>query len=158
MNRRDTAVNVTGKLTMFCSRAASVLLLCSPVFCEVPQNSWSSKERSVRCCQLLCHAFVFPVSSIILWSLKRISVTRKQRQTLSNLPKNVDFFYGEELLDTVTTRHMDDHPLSALRGCLFGVPTLSPYLHSVSSIRKLRKCFKSCVSHKCTFRILISLQ
>ena len=35
----ETAVNVAGKLTVFCSRAASVLLLCcSPIFYEMPQN------------------------------------------------------------------------------------------------------------------------
>ena len=39
MNRTEQrAVNVAGKLTVFCSRAASALLLCSPIFCEMLQN------------------------------------------------------------------------------------------------------------------------
>jgi hypothetical protein len=49
--------------------------------------------------------------------------------------RNVIIFYGEELLEPRPTPKLEDHPLSALRDCLFNVfaATLHnwrPFLHS----------------------------
>jgi hypothetical protein len=53
--------------------------------------------------------------------------------------RNKLIFYGEELLAPRPTPQLEDHPLSAVRDCLFNIFSASPpYLEGVSSIRNLR--------------------
>jgi hypothetical protein len=49
--------------------------------------------------------------------------------------RNKLIFYGEELLAPRQTPKLEDHPLSAVRGCLFNIFAA---LEGVSSIRYLR--------------------
>jgi len=47
-------------------------------------------------------------------------------------------FYGEELLAPRLTPKLEDHPLSAVRDCLFNIFAPTLHIGSRSSIRKLR--------------------
>ena len=49
-------------------------------------------------------------------------------------------FYGEELLATRPTPKLEDHPLSAVRDCLFNIFTATLHIGGCSSIRNLRTC------------------
>jgi hypothetical protein len=48
------------------------------------------------------------------------------------------FFYGEGLLAPHPTPKLEDHPLSAVRGCLIILITAALHIGSRSSIRNLR--------------------
>jgi len=47
-------------------------------------------------------------------------------------------FYGEELLAPRPTTKLEDHPLSAVRDCLFNIFVATLHIGGRSSIRKLR--------------------
>jgi hypothetical protein len=62
------------------------------------------------------------------------ALTRARGPRLCKIIRNVVIFYGEELLAPRPTPKMEDHPLSAVRDCLFNVfaATLHiqrPFLH-----------------------------
>jgi hypothetical protein len=53
--------------------------------------------------------------------------------------RNKIFFYGEELLAPRPTAKLEDHPLLAVRDCLFSIFAATLHiLEAVPSIRKLR--------------------
>ena len=47
-------------------------------------------------------------------------------------------FYGEVLLTPRPTPKLEDHPLSAVRDCLFNISVAAFHIRGRSSIRKLR--------------------
>jgi len=47
-------------------------------------------------------------------------------------------FYGEELLASRPTPKLEDHPLSAVRDCLFNIFAATLHIGGRSSIRNLR--------------------
>ena len=49
-------------------------------------------------------------------------------------------FYDEELLAPRPTPKLEDHPLSAVRDCLFNIFAATLHIGSRSSIRNLRTC------------------
>jgi hypothetical protein len=51
---------------------------------------------------------------------------------------NIRFFYGEGLLAPCPTPKLEDHPSSAVRGCLFNLFTATLHIGGRSSIRNLR--------------------
>jgi hypothetical protein len=52
--------------------------------------------------------------------------------------RNIIIFYGEELLAPGPTPKLEDHPLSAVRDCLFNVFAATLHNWRRSSIRNLR--------------------
>ena len=52
--------------------------------------------------------------------------------------RNIIRFYGEELLAPRPTPKLEDHPLSALRDCLFNIFAATLHIGGRSSIRNLR--------------------
>jgi len=52
--------------------------------------------------------------------------------------RNKAKFYGEELSTPRPTPKAEDHPLSAVRDCLFGIVAANLHIGFRSSIRKLR--------------------
>jgi hypothetical protein len=54
---------------------------------------------------------------------------------------NLIRIYGEKLLPPCPTLKLEDHPVSAVRDCLFNVFTATLRIGSSSSIRNLRTCY-----------------
>jgi hypothetical protein len=52
---------------------------------------------------------------------------------------NMIRFYGEEFLARRPTPKLEDHPVSAVRDCLFTIFAATIHMGDRSSIRKLRK-------------------
>ena len=52
--------------------------------------------------------------------------------------RNKDNFYGEGLLAPRPTPKLEDHPLSAVRDCLFNIFAATLHIGGRSSIRNLR--------------------
>ena len=52
--------------------------------------------------------------------------------------RNIVSFYGEELLAPRPTRKLEDHPLSATRGCLFRILAATLHIGGNASVRNLR--------------------
>jgi hypothetical protein len=52
--------------------------------------------------------------------------------------RNKIYFYGEELLAPRPTPKLEDHPLSAVRDCLFNIFAVTLHIGGRSSIRNLR--------------------
>jgi len=50
-------------------------------------------------------------------------------------------FYGEELLALCPTPKLEDHPLSAVRDCLFNIFAATLHTGGCSSIQNLRTCY-----------------
>jgi hypothetical protein len=73
------------------------------------------------------------------FSLLRLhrSINPGPRLTLC-LFRNTIRFYDEELLAPRPTRKLEDHPLSAVRNCLFNIFAATLHIGGRSSIRNLR--------------------
>jgi hypothetical protein len=56
---------------------------------------------------------------------------------LINHFRNGIFYYGKELLAPRSNPKLEDHPLSAIRDCLFNIFTATLYIGDRSSNRKL---------------------
>jgi hypothetical protein len=54
--------------------------------------------------------------------------------------RNEASFYGEELLATRPTPKLEDHPLLAVRDCLFNTFAAALHIGGRSSIHNLRTC------------------
>ena len=52
--------------------------------------------------------------------------------------RNMIRFYGEELLARRLTTKLEDHPLSAVRDCIFNIFTATLHIGGRSTIRNLR--------------------
>ena len=52
--------------------------------------------------------------------------------------RNLICFHGEELLESRPTPKMEDHPLLAVRDCLFNIFAATLHIGGRSSIRNLR--------------------
>ena len=53
--------------------------------------------------------------------------------------RNIIRFYGEELLAPRPAPKLDDHPLSAIRNCVFNIFSSTFYIGGFSFIRNLRR-------------------
>jgi hypothetical protein len=87
--------------------------------------------------------FMRKTARLTLWS--HFPLLRSIIQRISPCPRllvnshNKIIFYGEELLAPRPTPKLEDHPLSAVRDCLFQyIRSNPPYLEAVPSIRNLR--------------------
>jgi hypothetical protein len=67
-----------------------------------------------------CHAIEWP-SHIHFFSLGRLSKESVQVRDCLNIFETSLFFYGEELLAPRPNPKLEDHPLSAVRDCLFNI-------------------------------------
>jgi hypothetical protein len=67
-------------------------------------------------------------------------VKQERKRTLGEgfMFRAKESFYGQELLAALPTPTLEDHPLSAVRGCLFNIFAAALHTGGRSSIRNLR--------------------
>ena len=86
---------------------------------------------------LLTHAVQQPGELLLPFAVQCITAAHTLLYSLCTF-RNKIRFYGEELLGPRPNPMLDDHPLSAVRECLFNTFTATLHIGSCSSIRNLR--------------------
>jgi hypothetical protein len=108
---------------------------------EITRNLWSPKVR--YCCCKWTWSIQDPnipsKNPMSLFSLLRSyqSVSSGLRLSVWTFRKKIRF-YGEELLAHRPILKLKDHPLSAVRDCLFNIFATTLHIGGLSSIRNLR--------------------
>jgi hypothetical protein len=74
----------------------------------------------------------------VLWQFTTGLFCLQRKHLTWQVFHNIGVFLGEELLAPRPTHYLDDHSLSAVRGCLFNIFKKIPHIGGRSSIRNLR--------------------
>jgi hypothetical protein len=80
----------------------------------------------------------YPQILLALFPLSRLYQSISPCSMFFKIVRNKIRFYGEELLEPRPTSKLQDHPLSAVRDCLFNIFAATLHIGSRFSIRKLR--------------------
>jgi len=106
--------------------------------------TWASSIQSIPPHPIFCRSTLYRLLTFHipnLTSLFRCLVRRKVSVQVRGLPwlfRNMIRFYGEELLALRPNSKLEDHLLSAVRGCLFNIFVATLRSGGRSSIRNLR--------------------
>ena len=123
-----------------------------PATCYYPEPSRSSPyPPHPTSCRYLANSLAAAMIKPALYRLLTLYVphlmsllhclvcTKDQSRPDAHVPfRNKDNFYGEELLAPRPSPKLEDHPLSAVRDCLFNIFEAALHIGGRSSIRNLR--------------------